>query len=95
MIDQPAKEFFDDFEGVHDDFYSCKLIEVTEPASGTVHQVYTYVLDNFNEDLLNDKAVLFDNYTSVNQIHPEYEKRLDTPDNLTKVLSVVKKKQGN
>ena len=91
LIDQEAKEFFDDFEGIHDNFYSAKIIEVKDQKTGTVHQVTTYMMDNFKEELINENTIFFENYSSKNQYYPEYQKRLDRPENVDIALSAVKK----
>jgi hypothetical protein len=91
LIDQDAKEYFDEFEGVHADFYCSKQIDVVDQKTGQTYKAFTYMLHDFNEDLLNEKNVLLDNYSSVNPYYPEYKKPNDTPDRLDQVLGVVKK----
>jgi hypothetical protein len=90
LIDHDAKAFFDDFEAVQDDLYSCLPIEVVDRKTGQTHQAYTYILDNFNEDLLSDKYFKFESYSSVNPYYPEYKKQDDTPDHVDSILAVVK-----
>jgi hypothetical protein len=93
LIDHDAKVFFDEFEAVQDDLYSCLPIEVVDQQTGQTHQAYTYMLDNFNEDLLSDKYVQLDNYFSINPYYPEYKKSEDKSDRVDLVLAVVKKQQ--
>lgn len=91
LIDQNAKEYFDEFEGVGDNLYSPILIDVVDKKTNQTHQVLTYLLDNFRPDLLNEKTILFESYSSVNDFYPEYKKQEDSPDNLATVFNAVKK----
>lgn len=91
MVDKAAKEFLDDFEGIHDNFYSCESIQVRDDEA-KVHDVFVYMLNNFDENkVLNEKAVLFENYSSKNAFYPEYMSRVDRPDNVQQLTSQVKK----
>ena len=48
------------------------------------------ILDNFNQTLLTDSTILFDNYSSINSYFDEYKKGHDTPENLNNLLKQVK-----
>lgn len=93
MIDEETKQFLDSFEGVDDNLYSIFQIEVKDK-SGAIHLCSTYILDNFNEELLNDSTILFDNYSSINPYFGEYRKNHDTPENLHLLLQQVKKRNA-
>lgn len=88
MIDDKAKQFFDDFEGVNENLYSPFLIDVKNKTSGELHQCVTYLLDNFRPEILNEKTILFESYTSKNEFLPEYQKKDDVPDNWTRYSTV-------
>lgn len=79
MIDDKAREFFDEFEFG----YSALSIDVRLNSTGEVHSCVTYMLENFREEILNPSSsiILFENYSSVNQYYPEYLKKQDCPDN--------------
>ncbi|CAF1039696.1 unnamed protein product [Brachionus calyciflorus] len=90
LIDEEAKKFLDEFEGVHQNLYTDLTIDVIDKKSNQIHQVCSYLLDNFKEDLLNENTILFDNYSSKNKYHSEYEKCADTPENSQIVYDAVK-----
>jgi hypothetical protein len=69
LIDSKAKEFFDEFEH----FYNCLPINVKD-SSGNIHEVFSYILCNFKENLLNEERVLFENYSSINEYYAPYVK---------------------
>ena len=87
MIDNKAKEFFDEFEGVNEGLYSPFKIDVRDKITGEVHQCLVYLLDNFKPEILDEQTVLFENYTSKNEYFPEYKKRSDvTADSNRKLI---------
>lgn len=92
MIDKEAKEYLDWFEGVDDGLYIPLPIQVVDKKTGQVHQVYCYMVNNFNPDLLNENTILFENYSSKNEFYSEYKKSDDTPENLAIVYNTIKKK---
>jgi hypothetical protein len=77
-VDDETLEFLDWFEGVDQDLYSVFEIEVREQEKGKVLRVPTYMLDNFNPDLLNENTIYFKSYSSVNQFYEEYVKEEDS-----------------
>jgi hypothetical protein len=91
MIDQETKLFLDYFEGVEDNLYKMQEIEVIEKETDSVQVCSTYILDNFNESLINNETILFENYSSVNSYFGEYKKNHDTPENVNILLKQVKK----
>jgi len=91
MIDQETKLFLDYFEGVEDNLYKMQEIEVIEKETDSVQVCSTYILDNFNESLINNETILFENYSSVNSYFGEYKKNHDTPENVNTLLKQVKK----
>jgi len=91
MIDQETKLFLDYFEGVEDNLYKMQEIEVIEKETDSVQVCSTYILDNFNESLINNETILFENYSSVNSYVGEYKKNHDTPENVNILLKQVKK----
>jgi hypothetical protein len=90
MIDQEAKEFFDDFEGVHDNLYKFIKIDVIDTKLGNTHEVHVYVLNDFKSEILNEKTVLFENYSSVNPYYGEYNKEGDRPENFRCLIDQLK-----
>ena len=92
MIDEKTKLFLDDFEGIQDDLYKLQEMEVIDIETDFVQVCSTYVLDNFNETLITNETILFDNYSSVNSYYGEYKKSHDTPENINILLKQVKKK---
>ncbi|RNA39992.1 hypothetical protein BpHYR1_032920 [Brachionus plicatilis] len=90
LIDDEAKKFLDEFEGVHENLYSDMFIEVVDKKNNQVQRVCAYLLNNFKQDLLDENAVLFENYSSVNPFHKTYEKHKDTPENSACVYNAVK-----
>ena len=92
MIDEKTKLFLDDFEGVQNNLYKLQEMEVIDIETDFVQVCSTYVLDNFNETLITNETILFDNYSSVNSYYGEYKKSHDTPENINILLKQVKKK---
>jgi hypothetical protein len=91
LVTNEVKEWLDWFEGVSDKLYVCKKIDVQDNKTGQVHQAYAYLLEDFKEELLNENTVLFESYSSKNELFPEYEKFEDTPDNTYNLLKQLKK----
>ena len=91
LVTSEVKEWLDWFEGVSDKLYACKKIDVRDNKNGQIHQAYAYLLEDFKDELLNENAILFESYSSRNEIFPEYEKFEDTPDNTLNLLKQVKK----
>ncbi len=89
MVDQEAKEFLDEFEGVEDNLYTVIKIDVKDNKTGTIQQVYAYLLDQFKESLL-EGAVLLDNYSSINPHYGSYKIDEDKPENNEFVLKQIK-----
>ena len=89
LVDQATKDFLDEFEGIHDDFYSCQQIQVKETETGTIHEV-----NRFSEDIINENTILLDNYSSKNPYFPEYIKHLDRSDNTANLVSQIKSDAG-
>lgn len=90
LIDEAAKKYLDEFEGVEENLYSVFTIDVIDEKTNQMHQVFSYLLDNFRKDLLNENTVLFESYSTVNKYYPTYQKRKDTPENLKIVYDAVK-----
>jgi hypothetical protein len=90
MIDEETKQFLDYFEGVEDNLYKIYDIEVIDRETKINHVCSAYFLDNFNQTLLTDSTILFDNYSSINSYFDEYKKGHDTPENLNNLLKQVK-----
>lgn len=93
MIDEETKQFLDYFEGVDDNLYKIKEIEVEAVDNQQMDNIQvccTYILDDFNEKLLTDETILFENYSSVNSYFGEYKKNHDTPQNLNILIKQVK-----
>lgn len=90
LIDEEAKKYLDEFEGVHENLYSVFTIDVIDKKTNQVHQACSYLLDNYKENLLNENTVLFENYSSINKYHSVYQKRSDTPENSKIVYDAVK-----
>ena len=78
MADQAAKDFLDEFEGVEDNMYTLIKIDVKDNTTGTIHQVYAYLLDQFKESLL-EGSVLLENYSSINPYYGSYKIEDDKP----------------
>ena len=91
LVDNSTKEWLDWFEGVSDNLYACKKIDIRENKNGQVHQAYAYLLEGFKEELLSENTILFESYSSKNEIFPEYEKYEDTPDSTFNLLKQLKK----
>ncbi len=92
MIDREAKAFFDDFEGLSDDFYSLTTLKVKDHKTGALHNCLCYVINNFRQDLLNENTIFLDNYSSKNSHFPEYRKIDDTPENFKNLVEEIKEK---
>jgi hypothetical protein len=90
LIDQEAKEFFDDFEGVHDNLYKCIKINALDSKLGNTHEVFVYVLNEFKSEILNENTILFENYSSVNPYYGEYMKGDDRPENYENLIAQLK-----
>jgi len=82
--------FFDDFEGVQDNLYKCIKINVFDTKSGNTHEAYVYVLNEFKPEILNEKTILFENYSSVNPYYGEYRKADDRPENHENLIDQLK-----
>jgi hypothetical protein len=54
--------------------------------TGQVERAASYLLDDFKEELLNEKAILFESYSSINDYYPEYKKFEDTDENTNSLL---------
>jgi hypothetical protein len=74
---------------VGDDIYKPIELEVKDMNTGELHKAITYVLDDFNQDLLN--LTLIESYSS--RDHPKYDKVEDTPNNTEFIYNAVKSKQ--
>ena len=81
------------FEGVEINLYSFIRIEVKDKVSGNRRTVSTYILDNFNPELLNERTHFFERYSSINGIFGEYKKEEDNIDDSDKLLKQVKKQR--
>lgn len=81
MIDNKAREFLDEFEGVNEGLFSPFIIEVKDKNIGEIHQCISYLIDNFKPEILNNKTILFEKYSSKNEFFPEYKKSDDIPSN--------------
>ena len=92
MVDQKTVDFLDDFEGIHDNFYSKKLIKVKDQSTDQLHEAYCYVLEDFNESLLNDEYLTND-YDSNNKYNLKYKKSSDTADRTCSLVQQVKKQK--
>lgn len=90
LIDEEAKKFLDEFEGVHENLYSDVCIDVLDKKTNQVQRVCAYLLNNFKQDLLDENTILFENYSSINAYHKKYEKHKDTPENSNIVFTAVK-----
>ena len=90
LIDKDAKEYFDEFEAVHLNLYSLELINVIDKKTNQIHQVFAYLVNDFKQELLNEKTILFENYSSINDFYPVYQKREDTPENFRVLYDAVK-----
>ena len=71
--------------------YACYVIEVLNHKTGQVERAASYLLDDFKEELLNEKAILFESYSSINDYYPEYKKFEDTDENTNSLLRQLKK----
>mgnify|MGYP002785422937 CR=1 FL=1 len=90
MIDQETKNYLDYFEGVEEEIYSVKSLEIRDNKTGVLHNCYAYVIENFRPELIGENAVFFENYSSINQFYPEYKKCEDTPENSNHLYDSVK-----
>lgn len=96
LMDQAAKDYFDEFEGIHEDFYSCERIQVREitesnEVTDQVHDVFIYMMNNVNESLLlNEKTLLLDRYTAKSDLYGEYQPKLDKPEHAQQLASQIK-----
>ncbi len=89
MVDQECKDFLDEFEGVEDNIYTLIKIDVMDSNTGTIQQVYAYLLDQFKESLL-EGAIMLENYSSINPHYGSYKIEDDKPENNDFVLKQIK-----
>lgn len=73
-VNNETIEFLDEFEGVKAGVYSCFEIKVIDNDSNQFN-ARTYILDKFKQSLLNDKTILFDDYSSINSYFGAYIKK--------------------
>lgn len=88
MVDKPTIDFLDEFEGIHQGFYSKVLIQVRDKANGNLHDAFVYVLDNFKDDLIRDESKFLDSYSD-DPSRP-YSNTHDTPENTVNLIKEVK-----
>jgi hypothetical protein len=89
LVDQECKDFLDEFEGVEDNIYTLIKIDVMDSNTGTIQQVYAYLLDQFKESLL-EGAIMLENYSSINPHYGSYKIEDDKPENNDFVLKQIK-----
>ena len=77
-VDEEALATLDEFEGVHLNIYSGIEIKARD-AEDNIHSLRTYVLEDFNPNLLHNDAILFDNYTEKNPFFGGYLHRSKDP----------------
>ena len=91
MVDNETVEFLDEFEGVHQNFYSKVKISVKSASNGETHEAFCYVLENFKPYLIENPKYLLEDYDSNNnQFNLSYIKRIDTPDRTDCLIEQVK-----
>jgi gamma-glutamylaminecyclotransferase len=91
LVDDETLEFLDEFEGLHQNFYSKQKISVKSVLSGDIHEAFCYVLENFKPYLIENTKYLLDDYDSNNnQFNLSYVKRIDTPDRADSLIEQVK-----
>ena len=92
MVDQKTLDFLDDFEGIEENFFSKKLIDVKDQTSNELHEAYCYVLEDFNESLLDDEYLISE-YDTNNKLNLPYKKEGDTPSRTNTLVQQVKKQK--
>jgi hypothetical protein len=88
LVDKPTIDFLDDFEGIHQGFYSKVLIQVSDKKNGDTHDAIVYVLDNFKDDLIKDDSKFLESYS--NDPYRPYDYTHDTPENTINLINEVK-----